>query len=563
MSFIDSLFGSDDNKNFKYVEDLINQSSNITLDANINFKWSDKRKYGLDGIKITADDIIIDGNGFTIDGDEKTSIFTITGKNITLKNINFKNAKCAIINQGSLTVKNCTFEDNIANDGNDRDISNEEKLVLNNNHFKSDSKTILNNGIIYLEESTKDPLNVITTDGEIYRRKPIEDNQYDFNHLKELVANNSEILLNQDIIFNAFTAKDNLAVSVKKDDMVIDGNGHIIDAKNKSQGIFHITGDNVIIKNFIFKNSPVNAISNEGSNLKLINCYFKHMDSELDGAISNKGEMYILNSKFKSNFSHKSAAAIYNEGVMYISNARFLNNHSIESGGAIRNVGEIYISNSRFTDNTSKKSGSVLSNAGKAKFGSCIIINNSSDDSGSTIADFNGRIDFIDTTFSYNRQPNAVIFSSPDSHIELIMCKVLDNMCDFSIINNHCALKLEESEFRSNIGKCIIYNAENVNYHQKEKKSFLDITDVEFKDNRVDDSVIYNDDKTCEIKGTLFENNVSTNGDYANIHNLGEIQFKDSKFSEDEISILNEGTIFLNESDSGIEKITNNKGSIQ
>ena len=562
MSFLDNLFGAKDNENFGYVEDLIAKSNDITLDCDITFKRSDRRKYATDGIKITSDDLTIDGNGYTIDGGEKSTIFTVLSSNVTLKNINFKNAKCAVSNEGSLKLKNCTFEENIGET--DRDVKNTGKLILNNNHFRDESKTVFNSGVVFLEESSQDPMDVITNEGEIYRRKPIEDDQYDFDHLKDLIESaQSKITLDCDIIFDMFSQKDNAPIEIRKDNFIIDGNGHLIDLKNKSLGIFHVKADNVTIKNFIIKNSPVRAISNEGFNLQLINCYFKNGNSEAHGAIFNSGGMYILNSRFKDNFSEKSGAAVSNEGNLQISNSNFTNNNSIHSGGAIQNSGEIFITNTTFTDNTSKKSGSVLSNEGKVKFGSCRFINNSSDDSGSTIADFNGRIDFFDSTFSYNHQPNAVIFTCPDSHIELMRCSILDNMCEFSIINNHCALKLDQCEMKNNIAKCIIYNAQNIIHHQIEEKSYLDITDVEFTDNRADISVIYNDDESCEIRNSLFKNNTSNDGDYADIHNKGEIVLSDCEFSDSEESVINEGLIFLDKDNDEIKKAIDNQGSIE
>jgi len=331
--------------------------------------------------------------------------------------------------------------------------------------------------------------------------------------------------------------------------------------KNKANGIFNITADNVTIKNFTFKNSPVRTITNEGMNLQIVNCNFENGDSESHGAVFNKGEAIILNSQFNDNFSHKSGAAISNEGTMSIFKSKFTNNNSIESGGAIRNIGEMKISYSEFSDNISQKSGSVLSNTGKVIIKECMITNNSSDASGSTIADFNGRIDILDSTLSYNNQPNAVIFTSPDSHIEMTGCHVVDNMCGFTTITNHCTLIVKECEFRSNIAKCIIFNTENISQHQIELKSVLDIEDSEFKDNIADVSTIYNKDKICKIKSSLFKNNTTPDGDYLNIHTVGEIILKELELGEDEVSILNEGTVILNKSEN-IESLINNQGSI-
>ena len=77
----------------------------------------------------------------------------------------------------------------------------------------------------------------------------------------------------------------------------------------------------------------------------------------------------------------------------------------------------------------------------------------------------------------------------------------------------------------------------------------------------MDVSVIYNKNKIGKIINSLFKNNITPEGTYTNIHNLGEIILKDLEFGEDKVSILNEGTVVLNESEN-IEKLINNQGSI-
>jgi len=79
---------------------------NIQLECDIYIKNS---------IKITQDDLTIDGNGHTIDAQNNSQIFNITGNNITLKNIIFKNALTkksggAILNfKGTIKVIDCEF----------------------------------------------------------------------------------------------------------------------------------------------------------------------------------------------------------------------------------------------------------------------------------------------------------------------------------------------------------------------------------------------------------------------------------------------------------------------
>lgn len=71
------------------------------------------------GLKINKDNFVIDGKGHTIDGGNKARIFSVTGKNVTIKNLNIINANsknganpdngAAIDFQTPGSVDNCTF----------------------------------------------------------------------------------------------------------------------------------------------------------------------------------------------------------------------------------------------------------------------------------------------------------------------------------------------------------------------------------------------------------------------------------------------------------------------
>ena len=139
-------------RNFKYLDDLIHSGAKeIILDEDI---ITGKDLYFW-GINIDVDDISIDGNGFSIDALSKTPIFKITGNNVTLKNINFKNGFAVngggcIYNEGdSLIIENCTFENNQADYGgtiyNEGDIN-----IINCNFIKNNGSggIVLSKGIM-------------------------------------------------------------------------------------------------------------------------------------------------------------------------------------------------------------------------------------------------------------------------------------------------------------------------------------------------------------------------------------------------------------------------------
>ena len=141
----------------------------------------------LEGIPIDKDNITINGNNHIIDANGKVRIFNITGKNVTLKNIIFKNGYTdeyggAIRNdKGQINIINCKFIGNNAK-GNGNDISNtpESEIKIESCEFsKINSKyPIWNYGKIYIlkceEEKIKE---YISRNYEIYRENDIPDNQ--------------------------------------------------------------------------------------------------------------------------------------------------------------------------------------------------------------------------------------------------------------------------------------------------------------------------------------------------------------------------------------------------
>ena len=140
---------SKDTKPFRYLNDLIESGKKeIILDYDICFDDEEK-------IRIDEDDVKIDGAGHRIDGMGKSNILEITGNNVHLSNINFRNGSGpsggSIINKGeSLKLLNCTFDWNISNNGgairNDASIDiqdcNFEKNIAN----KDSGGAIENNG---------------------------------------------------------------------------------------------------------------------------------------------------------------------------------------------------------------------------------------------------------------------------------------------------------------------------------------------------------------------------------------------------------------------------------
>lgn len=130
QGLISKVTYDDDNFDFTYLDQKIHESKSteITLDHDISFE-----DYEIDyyegGIELDIDDLTIDGCGKVIDARGLSRIFIITSKNVTLKNIVFKNGRsfsdfmnplneCGgalrINSNAKVSIENCRFVNNVS-----------------------------------------------------------------------------------------------------------------------------------------------------------------------------------------------------------------------------------------------------------------------------------------------------------------------------------------------------------------------------------------------------------------------------------------------------------------
>ena len=185
------------------------------------------------------------------------------------------------------------------------------------------------------------------------------------------------LTLNQNIAMTAKEAADfTNGITINKD-IVIDGKGHTIDAKNLGR-IFSIgEGFTVTLTNATLINGKADkggAIYNDGS---LTLSDVKLSDNAADsygGAVFNNGELVVSDSVFDSNdiVNRGSAsvdyggAAIYNwyDGVLTVSGSNFTNNiKNYKNGdrlvGAVATIGDATISDSCFVNNAGRWGGAI------------------------------------------------------------------------------------------------------------------------------------------------------------------------------------------------------------
>ena len=153
-----------------------------------------------------------------------------------------------------------------------------------------------------------------------------------------------------------------------------------------------------------FSNNVVSAIENAGV-LSISSSAFSHNSDEyFGGAIYNwYGELSITSSAFSNNTA-SSGGAIYNwYGELSISNSSFSNN-SASSGGAIHNVGDrkLSISDSSFSNNSADLSGGAIENAAELSMVNSAFSGNSAGGGGAIANGGDAELIIVSSTFSGN-----------------------------------------------------------------------------------------------------------------------------------------------------------------
>ena len=292
-------------------------------------------------------------------------VVTDTGKDITgaITGSNFTNNKAQYggaiyICEGNIAISDSLFENNSADvEGGAIDID-----------------SAINNPVVTVENSKF----VNNTPQAIHNSKELHLGIETFTDLQNAIDLVDGILtLDSDIAMTDDEAAGFVGGVAINKDIVIDGKGHTIDAKNLGR-IFSIgEGFTITLTNATLINGKADkggAIYNDGS---LTLSDVKLSDNAADsygGAVFNNGELVVSDSVFNSNdiVNRGSAsvdyggAAIYNwyDGVLTVSGSNFTNNiKNYKNGdrlvGAVATIGDATISDSCFVNNAGRWGGAI------------------------------------------------------------------------------------------------------------------------------------------------------------------------------------------------------------
>ena len=326
------------------------------------------------------------GAALVVTTTNKVTTGTISGSKFTNNNAHYGGA--AWFNNGEVIIRDSIFKNNSAgveagaigfsiNKYNNDLTATLNNVSFVNNTAKNGANAVFNNADLTIVDSTFDSasdaiFNYVGFGGNL------DLGIVTFTDLQNAVGLvTGTLTLNQDVVMTDEEAVNFVNGVVINKDIVIDGKGHTIDARDLGR-IFAIgDGFTVTLTNVTLINGKADkggAIYNDGS---LTLSDVKLSDNAADsygGAVFNNGELVVSDSVFDSNdiVNRGSAsvdyggAAIYNwyDGVLTVSNSNFTNNiKNYKNGdclvGAVATIGDATISDSNFVNNSGRWGGAI------------------------------------------------------------------------------------------------------------------------------------------------------------------------------------------------------------
>lgn len=371
---------SDLKNNISYSTDSFEMKSNYVFNNATDIDC-------INGIVIDKNNFIIEGNGLTIDGNGQSRIFNITGTNITLNNLFFKNGNAqmggAIYAKGQITLNNVTF--------------------INNNAAKFGGAVL-------------DAYGVLDCYGSYFIDNYAETGSALYLPKTELNMHDTYITSNRENKFAQIGGMDNSK--------------------------FYL--DNVTFENITSMYAP--ALYLDGCIITVVNSRFINLTAnKTAGAIGikNGGDTSIINCEFINTHSSKNAGAIYADitgmkgcdGNVTIDGTLFKDTHSGFGGAYLQLGGKLLISNSDFENNSATlNGGSIYISFTDANINNCTFDLNSAQYQGGYMtyggaiyADYS-ELNLTDSRFINNTAPVGGAIYAIDSIYDISRTTFADNM---------------------------------------------------------------------------------------------------------------------------------------
>jgi predicted outer membrane repeat protein len=393
--------------NFTDLQNTIdNNQNNVDLDKDYTFNNNVDTAY-VDGVTVNYDNYVLDGKGYTINGNNEARIFQITGENVTIKNVNLINGKTtnnggAIYTQtNNLKIINTTFTNNVANFGGA--IRANDVTVTGSNFI--DNTVNQNGGAIFAAGN-------VTVIGSNFTDNTAQDRGGAIN------ANNVTVIGSN---FTGNTAQDGGAI-YENNNVKVTGSNFTNNIARRWGGAIIALNVNVTGSNFTGNTAQEYGGAIRANNVKVTGSNFTDNTAQDGGAIytldvnvtgsnftgntatySGGGAIRANNANVTgSNFTGNTATywgggAIY-AGNVNVTGSNFTGNTATYWGGAI-NAGNVNVTGSNFTGNTAQEYGGAI-NAINANVTGSNFINNTANDRGGAI--YTGNVNVTGSNFTNN-----------------------------------------------------------------------------------------------------------------------------------------------------------------
>ncbi|WP_458402946.1 C1 family peptidase [Methanobrevibacter sp.] len=361
----------DSNITTKTFADLEKEISGGSGELNISYDYKFDARYDdnyTKGIKITNKILVINGNGHSIDSDNKANVFNIVNSNIVINNLIFKNSNDSAIfaQKSNLTTGNCVFENNAAEYGAAVYTSGSNYTSSKDKFTENYAKT---GASLYIADNSTLNLNSasFSSDKELYwgliyvigSRMTITDTNFEniaSKYTPALYAKESKGQIRNCNFTNLAASITAGAIGIKQFSQQIDIENcnfiNLSSSKNAGALFVDTLADEMIMNGKVLIN-----------NSRFVNC-----SSEFGGAIVFlSGSLTVDNSEFTSN------SAVYDGGAIYSSyaranilNSKFISNHALtdgfSKGGAYYfDMGTLTVNSTRFVNNTAGEGSSIYS----------------------------------------------------------------------------------------------------------------------------------------------------------------------------------------------------------
>lgn len=501
------------------------------------------------------------------------SNYNVIIENVTIKNVN---TNIFILNNGTLTIKNSKFQDNLESSGtllyNIKNLSFINNIVQNN-IFKY--SMIVNNGKTFLDynqfiNNSADNGVVVTNVGgvvlltnnicinnsAIWGGVAYNTGLYDDNSTLSLenntLKNNNAI--NGGVIYN----EKNLVLV----NNIIMHNGKISSHNETEGGVICSFNGNIDLNNNTFSSNIANyggVINMRCSILKSVNNIFINNHAECGGVIiSNQSNMISMNNQIYNNSAKINGGYLINfDGIYYSKNDTLKN--TISDCGAIfaQDYSTIIIRDSNIINNTAFNDGSVLKiNKSTVIINNTRMYNNSAKNGGVIFANSENYITLNKVTFRNN---TALIFGGAIYTVNSIIYSN-NSMFNRTHANTGGAIYSTNSEIQLNKTLFDSNNAKFGGAITQLSERLTTITNSVFLKNNADyGGALYISKSPTLINQTkILQNTAKTGGaiylTLSNILNIKNSQFKNNHAENTSLLKAVDSSILLNNN-----IITNNK----